>query len=208
MMNKVDLKKDLKHLYQPKATHPEIIEIPAMNFLMIDGAGNPNTSHDYQQVVQALYGVSYTLKFICKKEQAWDYVVMPLEGLWWGTSMGQHTFTDADKDQFQWTMMIMQPDLITPEKVAHAIEELRRKKGLTQVDRIRFETFDEGWAVQIMHIGPYDEEGPTVESMHQFAFEQGYHLRGKHHEIYLGDPRRTDPTKLKTILRHPVEKIV
>ena len=206
MMEKIDLKKDLKHLYQPSAKQPEILAVPEMDFLMIDGAGNPNTSLDYQDVMGALYGVSYTLKFMCKKEQACDYVVMPLEGLWWGTPMGQHSFTDADKDQFQWTMMIMQPNLVTPEMVARAIEDVRRKKGLPQVDRIRFESVEEGWVVQIMHIGPYDAEGPTIERMHQFAFDQGYHLRGKHHEIYLGDPRRTDPAKLKTIVRHPVAK--
>lgn len=206
MMEKIDLKKVLKHLYQPKATKPQIIEIPAMNFLMIDGAGNPNTSQDYQDVIGALYGVSYTLKFMCKKEQACDYVVMPLEGLWWGTPMGQHTFTESDKDQFQWTMMIMQPDFITAEMVDRAIEDVRRKKGLLQLERMRFEAFEEGWVVQIMHIGPYDEEGPTIERMHLFVFEEGYQLRGKHHEIYMGDPRRTNPAKLKTILRHPIGK--
>ena len=205
MVEKIDLKKELKQLYKPSAKKPQILDIPEMNFLMMDGSGNPNNNPVYQEVVEALYGVSYTLKFMSKKTLERDYVVMPLEGLWWGTPMGQHVFTEADKDQFQWTMMILQPDFITGEMVKQAIKEVERKKGLKHLDKIRFEAFAEGLAVQILYFGSYNDEGPAVANMHQLAFDQGYQLRGKHHEIYLSDPRRTSPEKLKTILRHPIE---
>mgnify|MGYP001052505474 CR=1 FL=1 len=205
MSEKLDLKKKLKQFYRPSAKAPQIVDIPSMHFLMMDGAGNPNTSPVYQEVVEALYGVSYALKFMSKKELERDYVVMPLEGLWWGTPMGQHEFTEADKDQFQWTMMILQPDFITREMFEQAIKDVERKKGLKNLGKMRFEEFTEGLAVQILYFGSYNDEGPTIANMHQFAFDQGYQLRGKHHEIYLSDPRRTAPEKLKTILRHPVE---
>ena len=205
MRGKVDLKKELKLLYHPSAKKPDILNVPAKAFLMLDGTGDPNTSPDYQAAVEALYGVSYSLKFMSKKKGQ-DYVVMPLEGLWWGTPMGQHTFTEEVKEKFMWTMMIMQPDFISEEMVEKAIEETRRKKGLENLDEMRFETFEEGTVVQILHIGPYDAEGPTLDRMHQFTFNHGYHLRGKHHEIYMSDPRRTDPEKLRTVLRHPIEK--
>ena len=205
MATKIDFKKELSQIYQPSRKKPVILEIPALNFLMMDGSGNPNTSSEYQQVVEALYGVAYALKFAAKKAWGRDFVVMPLEGLWWGTPMGKHVFTEEDKDKFQWTMMIMQPDFITAEMVEQAIEQVKAKKGLSNLDQLRFESFEEGLAVQILYIGSYDDEGPTITAMHQFALDQGYRLRGKHHEVYLSDPRRTSPTKLKTILRHPIE---
>lgn len=204
MSEKIDYKKTLKHLYQPSTKAPQIVDVPVMAFLMMDGEGNPNTNPAYQAAVEALYGVSYTLKFMSKKRLERDYVVMPLEGLWWGTPMGQHKFSEKDKEQFIWTMMIMQPDHITAAMVSEAVDEVRRKKGLGNLDSLRFETFEEGTAVQILHIGSYDTEGPTVARMHAFAFDRGYKLSGKHHEIYLSDPRRTPPEKLKTILRHPL----
>lgn len=205
MADKLDLKKEFKQLYQPSAEQPVILDVPEMAFLMLDGAGNPNTSPAYQSAVEALYGVSYTLKFMAKK-QGRDYVVMPLEGLWWGTPLGQRSFTEADKAKFQWTMMIAQPEFITKAMVAEAVEETQRKKGLANLDELRFTRFEEGVCVQILYFGPYNDEGPTIERLHHFAYDQGYQLRGKHHEIYLNDPRRTNPTKLKTVLRHPVEK--
>lgn len=207
MATKIDLKMELQGLYRPSAKQAAIITVPEMNFLMMDGAGNPNTSPDYQQAVEALYGVAYALKFASKKALGRDYVVMPLEGLWWGTPMGKHSFTEADKDQFQWTMMIMQPDFITAEMVDQAIVQVKAKKGLENLEKIRYEAFAEGLSVQILYFGAYDDEGPTIADMHQFAFDQGYQLRGKHHEIYLSDPRRTSPEKLKTILRHPITKV-
>jgi len=205
MGEKLDLKKVLKHLYKPSAKEPQIVDIPGMNFLMMDGSGNPNTNPVYQEVVETLYGVSYALKFMSKKTLEKDYVVMPLEGLWWGTPMGQHVFTEADKDKFQWTLMIHQPDFITMEMVEKAREDVERKKGLKNLGQMRFEAFVEGLSVQFLYFGSYDDEGPTIISMHQFAFDQGYSLRGVHHEIYLSDPRRTAPEKLKTVLRHPIE---
>lgn len=207
MATKIDLKMELQGLYRPSAKQAAIITVPEMNFIMMDGAGNPNTSPDYQQAVEALYGVAYALKFASKKALGRDYVVMPLEGLWWGTPMGKHSFTEADKDQFQWTMMIMQPDFITAEMVDQAIVQVKAKKGLENLEKIRYEAFAEGLSVQILYFGAYDDEGPTIADMHQFAFDQGYQLRGKHHEIYLSDPRRTSPEKLKTILRHPITKV-
>ena len=207
MVTKTDYKKTLKDLYRPSIKKPVILDVPRMNFLMMDGSGNPNTSPDYQAVVEALYGVAYALKFAAKRELEQDYVVMPLEGLWWGTEMGKHSFTEEDKDQFQWTMMIMQPDFITQDMFHQAVAAVERKKGLTNLSEMRLEALEEGTSVQIMYVGAYDDEGPTIQQMHQFAFDQGYQLRGKHHEIYLSDPRRTAPDKLKTVLRHPIEKV-
>lgn len=207
MTEKIDLKKQLKYLYNPSAKKAEIVDVPMMNFLMIDGQGNPNTSPDYQAAVEALYGTAYTLKFACKNQLGRDFTVMPLQGLWWGLPKHTGVFTEADKDLFQWTMMIMQPDFVADEMVTAAVEEVDRKKGLPALAKLRFEPFAEGLAVQILHIGPYDAEGPTIERLHSFAEAQGYRLRGKHHEIYLSDPRRAAPEKWRTILRHPVEKV-
>ncbi len=206
MPEKIDLKKEFKTLYQLSPKEPVILDVPEMAFLMIDGSGNPNTSPDYQAAVEALYSVSYALKFMSKKRLGRDYVVMPLEGLWSGTPMGQHAFTEADKAQFIWTMMITQPEHITNAMVEEAIGEVRRKKDLENLDSLRFTRFAEGTAVQILYRGAYDDEGPAVARMHQYAVDRGYHLRGKHHEIYLNDPRRTAAKKLKTVLRHPVKK--
>jgi len=206
MPTKIDLKKELNHLYQPTAKAPVIVNVPEMAFLMLDGAGNPNKSPAYQAAVEALYGVSYALKFMSKKRLDRDYVVMPLEGLWWGTPLGQHSFSEGDKDKFIWTMMITQPDFISPAMVAEAIEDVGRKKGLENLDALRYTRFAEGKSVHILYRGAYDDEGPTIDRMHQYAYDQGYQLRGKHHEIYLNDPRRTAPEKLKTVLRHPLEK--
>ena len=207
MTEKLDLKKELKHLYRPSAKKAETVDVPMMSFLMIDGEGNPNTSPDYQAAVEALYGTAYTLKFACKKQLGRDFTVMPLQGLWWGISMHGGVLSEADKDQFEWTMMIMQPDFVTDEMVTAAVEEVERKKGLPALANLRFEPFAEGLAVQILHVGPYDAEGPTIERLHSYAESQGYRLSGKHHEIYLSDPRRAAPEKLKTIIRHPVEKV-
>ena len=206
MTEKLELKKERKDLYQPSPKKPVIIDVPEMAFLMIDGAGNPNTHPDYKAAVEALYGTAYTIKFACKKALGRDFVVMPLEGLWWGMPLNKGVLTEADKDQFQWTMMIRQPDFVTAEMVRDAAAEAARKKDLPALEGLRFERYAEGLSVQIMHIGPYDAEGPLIARMHQFAFNEGYRLHGKHHEIYLGDPRRTAPEKLKTVLRQPVEE--
>lgn len=206
MVEKVDLKKQLKAFYKPSAKAPSVVEVPPMQFLMVDGAGNPNTAQSYKEAVETLYAVSYTVKFMMKKEHDLDYTVMPLEGLWWGTPLGQTQFSEADKGRWQWTSMIMQPDFVTPDLLQEGIRRAAAKKPLAAVDKLRIETFAEGPAVQILYFGPYSDEGPTIEGMHQFAYDQGYELTGKHHEIYLSDPRRTAPGKLKTVLRHPIRK--
>ncbi len=205
-MKKLDLKKELKHLYNPTSGKPVIVEVPRMNFIMIDGEGDPNTSETFQKALEVLYGISYTIKFASKKELEVDYPVMALEGLWWGTPKGLTRFTPDDKAEWKWTLMMMQPDHISDEFFEKQKEVLREKKDPSMIDDVRYESFEEGLAVQQMHIGPYSEEWRTVEPMHSWAEEQGYQLIGKHHEIYIGDPRRAAPEKLKTVLRHPIGK--
>ncbi len=208
-MKKLDLRKELKHLYSPSVKQVEIVDVPKMNFLMIDGIGDPNTSQEYQDALGALYNVAYTLKFIMKlkAKPAVDYPVMALEGLWWVEGVEQFTMEQlmGRKDEWKWTMMIMQPGIITRERVTQAIDEVRRKKNPPALHKIRFEGFEEGRCAQIMHIGPYSAEQPTIERLHAFIKESGHALRGKHHEIYMGDPRRTKPERLKTILRQPIK---
>lgn len=214
-MKTLDLKKQLKPLYFPSAKKVEIIRIPPMQFAAIDGAiekgEEPGTSPAFAETMQALYGIAYTLKFMLKKRKKnpIDYPVMALEGLWW---VRGGKFVITEKDNWLFTVMIMQPDVITPDIFEAGRAELRRKRGDNPaVGRLRLERFDEGLCVQVMHIGSYADEPATVARMQAFADENGYRdcvgLGGKHHEIYLGDPRRADPAKLKTVLRHPVEKI-
>jgi hypothetical protein len=206
-MRKVDLKKELKYLYGPSAHMVEIVDVPSFNFGMIDGAiepdQTPETSKEFQNAMGALYGVSFTLKFMSKlrKKNPIDYTVMALEGLWW-TDSGEFDFTK--KERWKWTMMILQPQHITTQMFREALQEAREKRDNPSLSRIRFESFHEGLSIQIMHVGPYSQEPRTIEKMRTFAHEHGYTLRGKHHEIYLGDPRRARPEKLKTILRHPI----
>lgn len=202
-MKKIDHKKELKHLYNASAKKIEIVDVPEMNFLLIDGVGNPNTSKVYQDAVATLFGISYTLKFMIKKgKELIDYSVMPLEGLWWTDDMSK--FSVNDKDDWKWTMMIMQPEFITEALVESAIEEMIKKKKLAERPNVRFEKFTEGKAAQIMHIGPFSEEGPTVQKLHNSILENGYKLSGKHHEIYLSDIRKAAPEKWKTIIRQPI----
>lgn len=202
-MTKLDLKKQFRELYGPSARECSVVDVPDLKFLMIDGAGDPNTSVAYREALEALYAMSYTLKFLSKKEEDLDYVVMALEGLWWAADMA--SFSTVDKSAWLWTAMIMQPDHITDAHVATAHDEVRRKNDPPALDKMRFEPFAEGLSVQIMHIGPYDDEAPTIARLHQFAADEGYVLRDKHHEIYLGDPRRSAPEKLRTVIRQPVE---
>jgi hypothetical protein len=206
-MEKRDLKKELKHLYKPSPKRPVIIDVPEMNFLMIDGEGDPNTSQMFQDAIATLFPLSYNLKFKVKKKQEIDYGVMPLEGLWWGTPKGLTKFTSDDRDKWFWTLMMMQPEMISEEMVNTAIEEVQKKKNPPMIENVRFENFNEGSVVQQMHIGPFSDEWKTVEPMHKWVEEQGYKLKEKHHEIYLSDMRRTAPEKLKTVLRHPIQKL-
>ena len=202
-MAKLDVKKEYRRLYNPSAKEFSIVDVPEMQFLMVDGAGDPNTSVAYAEAIEALYAMSYTLKFLSKTTEDIDYVVMPLEGLWWTPDIAE--FSMEDKSAWEWTAMIMQPDHITADHVATATEEVREKKDPPALDRVRFEPYREGLAVQILYFGPYADEAPTIERLHQFATDNGHELRGKHHEIYLGDPRRTAPEKLRTVIRQPVE---
>lgn len=202
-MVKLDLKKDFRELYAPSAKTCSVVDVPEMRFLMVDGSGDPNTSQAYQEAVEALYGVSYTLKFM-SKAQGTDYVVMPLEGLWWVDDMGE--FSMADKSAWSWTAMIVQPAHLTETDVEAAIDQARGTKNPPALERVRFASYTEGLAVQIMYFGPYADEGPTIARLHEFAEAGGHRLRGKHHEIYLSDLRRTAPERLKTVIRQPVER--
>ena len=201
-MKKIDFKKELKHLYSPSAKEAVIVEVPKMNFLMVDGQGDPNTAQEYKDAIEALYAVSYALKFMMKKGKEVDYVVMPLEGLWWTEDMTK--FTMENKDAWKWTSMIMQPHYVIEELVQRALEQVRKKKDLPALSVMRSESVHEGLSAQIMHIGPYSAEGPTIERLHNFIREKGYELRRKHHEIYLSDPRRSKPESLKTVIRQPI----
>jgi len=202
-MKKIDLKKELKHLYSVSTKEVAIVDVPEMKFLMVDGDGNPNDSQEFKEGIEALYSVSYTLKFMIKKgETAVDYVVLPLEGLWWSDDMA--AFSAGEKDKWKWTLMIMQPRYVTEDLFETAAHEVGKKKNPPALSRIRYKSYHEGLSAQIMHIGPYSGEGPTIERLHSFIKEKGHNLRGKHHEIYLSDPRRTAPEKIKTIIRQPM----
>jgi len=214
-MKILNLKKELKYLYAPSALKVEVVQVPRMQFAMIDGAiekgEGPGTSAGFQEATQALYGIAYTLKFMLKKRKthAIDYPVMALEGLWW---VEDGVFDIAVKDNWYYTLMIMQPEVITRDVFDAGLSEVRRKRGDSPaLAKLRLEYFDEGLCVQVMHIGPYADEPATVDRMTAFAAENGYRdgigRGGKHHEIYLGDPRKADPAKLKTVLRHPIERI-
>jgi len=214
-MKTLDLKKQFKYLYAPSAKRVEIIQVPRLQFAMIDGAiergGEPGTSPAFREAMMALYGLSYTLKFTSKlrKKNPIDYPVMALEGLWW---VEDGHFDITVKDNWSYTVMMLQPEHISQEMFEEARAQVRKKRGdSAALLKARLEYFEEGLCVQVMHIGPYATEPATVERMRAYAEENGYRdlvgSGGKHHEIYLGDPRRADPAKLKTVLRHPVEKI-
>ena len=207
-MKKLDFKKAWVHLYKPSEKTPSIIDVPRMKFLMIDGAGDPNTSQQFREAVQALYGVAYTIKFSYKKERKpkgfFDFVVPPLEGLWWMDGDGE--FDQEKKAAWRWTLMIMQPEYVTKTKVKQATQTLQKRNGDAALPLIRFEAFKEGKCVQIFHRGSYANEGPNIAKMETFAKERNFSFCGKHHEIYMSDPRRVKPERWKTILRHPIEK--
>jgi hypothetical protein len=206
-VEKIDFKKTLKHLYLPGKKDFVLVEVPGMQFLMIDGAGNPNTSPEYQDALEALYGVAYKIKFISKKQLERDYVVPPLEGLWWAEDMG--AFVAGNKDDWSWTMMIMTPDWITEGIYRQALEVVAAaKEPPAALEKLHLESYHEGLSAQILHIGSYDDEAPTLARLHdEWMLENFLTFNGKHHEIYLSDPRRVAPEKLKTVLRQPVKKI-
>jgi len=215
---KLDYKKAYKELYLPKQK-PDVVDVPAMKFIMVNGSGNPNDSGgEYQQAVELLYGLSYTIKM--SKKSGWepkdyfDYVVPPLEGLWW---IEEKTMDFTQKSKFSWTSMIRQPEFVTKEVFKWACEELKRKKPGINISKAYLETFSEGLCVQMMHIGKFDDEPKTIKLIETYINENNFknaissiELDGRirrHHEIYLSDPRKIAPEKLKTVLRHPVVKV-
>ncbi len=198
---KVDFKRELHEFYTAKRS-TSVIEVPELAFLMIDGHGDPNTSSEYREAVSALFSVSYTARFALKRAGVIDFGVMPLEGLWWASDMS--AFSIDDKSAWCRTLMIMQPDEVTANVVTGAKVAAAPKVPVAVLDRLRLERFAEGPAAQVLHVGTYSAERPTVASLHAFIAEQGRELAGKHHEIYLGDPRRSAPEKLKTIIRQPM----
>jgi len=199
----IDLKKTLKPYYTASAATPSIIDVPPMNDLMVDGTGDPN-GPAFQEAVGSLYSVAYTLKFSFKKDKAVDYPVMALEGLWCANDVAD--FLRDKRENWKWTIFIALPDIVTKKDVGEAVAAVKKKAKFPGLPEVRFEKFAEGRAAQVMHVGPYAAEGPTIERLRLFVEEQGYKLRGRHHEIYIGDPRRSAPEKLRTIIRHPVEK--
>jgi hypothetical protein len=203
---KVDLIRELRELYRPSAQDFQVVEVPPLTYLMVDGRGDPNTAPAYGEAVEALYALAYRIKFISKAQLGRDYVVPPLQGLWWADDYSK--FTSAlDRSAWDWTMMILTPEWITAGLFEGALAELRRKKPLPGLEAMRMERYDEGLAAQIMHIGSYADEAPTLARLHnEWIPHHRYVERGKHHEIYLGDPRRVEASKLRTILRQPIRK--
>lgn len=204
-MKKIDYRKEFKPLLNPKPGVVEFLKVPPLKYLMIDGHGDPNTSKDLPLVFPALYGIAYTMKFAIKAERKIDYSMLAVEGLWYMPDMER--FSADRKDEWDWTMMLFAPDFITKADVKSAIKSLRvRKKDSPALDKVRLETYREGLCAQMMHIGPYSQETENIRLLHRTIEEKGYELKGKHHEIYISDPNRTAPAKLKTIIRQPVQK--
>jgi len=204
-MKKIDFKKEYKNLYLPSPKEVVVVDIPKMNFLTVDGHGDPNNSLEFQSAIEALYGIAFTLKFLFKKGEKpkhyFEFVVPPLEGLWW---VDGETFDPRKKDEWNWKLMIMQPPFITKAMVGDAISQARQKKNSPAFDRVRFEPFHEGLCAQLMHIGPYSAEEKTIARIHEFIKKKGHKFRGKHHEIYTSDPRKVAPAKMKTVVRYPI----
>jgi hypothetical protein len=201
-MTKLDLKQQLKPLYHAYADQVTMVEVPPLHFLMAEGQGDPNTRPEFPLAAETLFKLSFTLKFMLKKAVGLDYTVMPVEGLWCMADGSQ--FNPARPNLWRWTLMLLQPDAVTPEWVDKGLAQLRAKKPAPRLYPSVFRRFAEGQAAQILHTGPYAAEAPTIARLHAFIKEKGYHFAGKHHEIYLSDPRRTAPEKLKTILRQPI----
>lgn len=201
---KADLKREITTYVAPRGRF-EIVTVAPAQFLMIDGHGDPNTAPEYADALATLYPVAYGLKFLSKNEIGRDYTVMPLEALWWADDL--ETFTSGrDKSQWDWTVMNLIPDWLTAAHLDVVRDRVARKSSAPVLDRLRLEPFAEGLCVQTLHLGPYDAEGPVLERLHHDVVpDHGLRLRGKHHEIYLSDARRTTPEKLRTILRQPVE---
>jgi hypothetical protein len=200
-MKRIDFKQEFGEFYFPRSKEVTVVDVPAMNFASVDGKGDPNTSASYREAIEALYGVSYALKFALKFSKVADYKVGPLESLWWSDEGGALSL--GSKERWNWTAMIMQPDVVSLEAFRDAVNQVRAKRNPPALSHVRFGPFHEGQAAQILYVGPYASEGPTIERIHQFIRDRGGHPSGKHHEIYLGDPRRSVPERLKTVIRQP-----
>ena len=205
-MNKLDYKKILPS-YKAKSNEFSIIKVPKLRYLIIDGHGDPNTSDEFASSIKALYPIAYKIKFTSKLELGRDYVIMPLEGLWWANDMS--VFTTRDKSKWDFSLMIMQPEWITEDIFKVAVSEIIKKKGsVTNLEKVRFEELDEDLCIQTLHIGSFDDEAQILDEMHnRFIPDNSFKMTGKHHEIYFSDFRKTEPSKLRTILRQPVIKV-
>lgn len=202
----LDFRKAYKALYSPSAKEPVIVDVPDFKCLMIDGHGDPNGA-EFSAKIAVLYGIAYTLKFSLKKDPSgpFEFSLAPLSGLWRAADP-RAFFEQARRSEWRWTLMIPMPDVITPALLRQASAELKRKKDPDFLDQARLEVYREGLAAQVMHLGPYSAEPPTISRLHAFFQEKGYTFNGPHHEIYLSDPKRTAPEKMRTIIRQPVKK--
>ena len=204
MTTRYDIKRELKQCYAPKNTDWALVDVPAQRFIAADGSGDPNTSAGYARAVEALYAVAYTIKFASKADLGRDFVVGPLEGLWW--SDDPEVFITREKDAWQWRMLISQPDWISDDFIEEAKRAALAKKGLPAIAEVRRESLKEGTCAQLLHVGPYDDEGPALARLHhEYLAAHDLRMSGHHHEVYLGDHRRTEPAKFKTVLRQPVQ---
>jgi hypothetical protein len=203
-MEKIDFKKTLRALYEAPTDRFVLIEVPVMRFVKVDGSGDPNSAPAYKQAVEWLYSISYAMKFVAKASTNRDYVVPPLEGLWWSDDPSD--FVARRKDRWHWTMMIMAPELVDHDMFEAAVDKTTKKLGPAP-ETLRLEAFDEGLSLQILHVGSYDDEGPILAKLHDHEMpSRGLVHAGPHHEIYLSDPRKVAPSKLKTLLRQPVAR--
>ncbi|MCB0885138.1 MAG: GyrI-like domain-containing protein [Propionibacteriaceae bacterium] len=202
MMDKIDFKKTLDS-YQAKRGVFRLVEVPPLHYLMIDGHGDPNTSPAFAEAIETLYPIAYKLKFASKQGLGRDYVVPPLEGLWWADDMD--AFSNRDKSQWDWTLLLLVPDWIDQAMVDAAVEQVAAKDPPARLGDVRFDLLDEGLCVQTLHVGSFDDEGPVLQKLHEeFIPNQGLTPTGHHHEVYFSDFRRTAPDKLRTLLRQPV----
>jgi hypothetical protein len=202
---KTDLTKTLD-TYRARRGEIRLVEVPPLRYLMVDGHGDPNTAPEYTEALEALYPLAYALKFASRDDLGRDYVVPPLEGLWWAQDMAAFT-TARDKGAWDWTMMLMVPEWVTDDRVAATRDAVAGKKFGARLERVRVAVLDEGLCVQTLHVGPFEDEAPLLADLHErYVPEHGLVMTGKHHEIYLGDPRRTAPERLRTILRQPVRR--
>jgi hypothetical protein len=202
---KIDLWTENKKLFSPKAGKPELVRVPPFTYLMVDGAGDPNTSAAFRDAIGALYSLAYTLKFGLKKKKGLDFRVMPLSGRFHAED--PRVFLEGRKQEWKWTLMLALPSAVTAADLKAARTEAQaRKNASPALPLVRREVLREGLCAQILHLGPYSAEKPTIEALHAFIAEKGLTFAGSHHELYISDPNRTAPVKLKTIVRQPVKK--